>query len=135
MQAQSLIALLRDTGEWADPVRVVASPKLRARETLAPLAAALGLETQIDEDLDERRHGESAAEFRERVREKISALEAAPAECVVWCSHLDWIEDFRAILDCDSDLLHPPYSHWSPAQFLVLHLDDLWRVVKFGRAT
>lgn len=133
-QAQALVALLAKDDRWPSPVHIFASPKRRAQQTAQPLADALNLKLKVLDDLDEHRPHESNAGFRQRLRRMISDIESDQSTCVVWCTHLDWIEEFRALADCESDLLDSPFDVWGPAQFLILRLDDLWHVVKFGRA-
>ncbi|HSJ96061.1 MAG TPA: histidine phosphatase family protein, partial [Myxococcota bacterium] len=75
-QAQQLAAALRDTGAQ----RLVSSPALRCRQTLAPLALATGLPVEIDDRLEERRDPAKACEA-------LAGLRGA----VVLCSHGDQI--------------------------------------------
>lgn len=129
---------------WGRPQKLYASPKQRARQTLAPLGEKLGLPVEILPDLDEKQQDESISGFRERIQNLIDVVtlptQARPVRrnaatsSIVWCSHLDWIEEFRSLVDCEEDLLRTPYDQWSPGQFLVLRPVDLWRVVSFGRA-
>lgn len=132
-QAVSLADALAGADEWPNPDRICASPKRRARQTVEPLAAKTNRRIEIVDDLDERRSNETNAGFRQRLRRAVSDLESGLAKCVVFCSHLDWIEEFRSLADCETDLVDSPYDLWAPAQYLVLRLDDLWTVVKFGR--
>lgn len=57
---------VRATGEWIatrfSPVEVVASPFRRARQTAGILAARLGLDVRIEEDLRERSYGTLAGQ-------------------------------------------------------------------------
>ena len=143
-QAKSLVDVLiagkkgkglgKDADEWPKPDRILSSPKRRAQQTLAPLGEKMKKKVDVVDDLDERRSNETNAGFRQRLRRFISELEGGTSKCVVCCSHLDWIEEFRTLVDCETDLLDSPYEMWVPSQFLVLRLDDLWHVVKFGHA-
>jgi len=72
-QAQRLAATLRDAGAK----RLLSSPALRCRQTLAPLSLATGLPVEIDERLDERRDAAKAFE----------ALAALRGESAVLCTH------------------------------------------------
>lgn len=128
---------------WGRPHKLYASPKQRALQTLQPLAEKLDLPVEILPDLDEKQPGESVSSFRERIQNlidvvtvptQVSSQRNAPTASLVWCSHLDWIEEFRSLIDCEEDLLRAPYDQWSPGQFLVLRPVDLWKVVGFGRA-
>lgn len=133
-QAKALIKLIGEGEDWPTPSRILSSPKRRAQQTVQPLAETLKLKIDIRDDLDERRSHESNAGFRQRLRRLVTELEESTEECVVWCTHLDSIEELRGLADCESDLLDAPFDMWSPSQYLVLRLDDLWRVVEFGRA-
>jgi broad specificity phosphatase PhoE len=78
-QAERLAAALRRE----EPVLVAASPWLRCRQTAAPLAAALGLQVELDDRL-----GYDAADVRAWVR---SAARDHPGRAVVGVSHGDLI--------------------------------------------
>lgn len=127
--------------EWGAPavasVSLISSPKRRALETLQPLAEAWGRNVVVDAALDERRPGESGADFSTRVRRSIESFEAAPpGELLVLCSHLDWIEEFRLALACVEDLTRYPYDHWPSSQSLHLSregTDRPWTVTRLGR--
>lgn len=82
-QAQQLAAALRDAGAK----RLVSSPALRCRQTLAPLALATGLPVEIDERLDERRDAAKAPE----------ALAALRSDAVL-CTHGDHVAALLAHL-------------------------------------
>lgn len=87
-QADSLVAIVR--AQLGDGVvsRVVASPALRCRETVAPLATAAGLAVEIDDRLSE----ESPIDGFEDV---IDSLEDGG----VVCSHGDMIPGYLARLE------------------------------------
>lgn len=76
-QAQQLAAALREGGAK----RLLSSPALRCRQTLAPLSLATGLPIEIDERLDERRGAAKAFE----------ALAALRGESAVLCTHGDHV--------------------------------------------
>ncbi len=78
-QADRLAAALRREG----PVLVAASPWLRCRQTAAPLAAAMGLQVELDDRL-----GYDAPDVAGWVR---SAVRDHPGEAVVGVSHGDLI--------------------------------------------
>ncbi|MBX2987071.1 MAG: histidine phosphatase family protein [Bdellovibrionaceae bacterium] len=134
-QAIALISEMQKK-RWPKPQRLYASPKARTQQTLQPLSDKLGLKVEILEDLDERRFDESASHFRARIARTIEALSHSElgTGCVLLCSHLDWIEEFRGVIDSEQNLLAPPYDQWSTAQYMILHGDDLWKVTAFGRA-
>jgi exopolyphosphatase/guanosine-5'-triphosphate,3'-diphosphate pyrophosphatase len=76
-QARHLAAQLREAGAK----RLLASPALRCRQTLAPLSLATGLPIEIDERLDERRGAAKAFE----------TLVALRDESAVLCTHGDHV--------------------------------------------
>jgi phosphohistidine phosphatase SixA len=78
-EADALVALLRPFGVR----RVVSSPYVRCVQTLEPLAAALGLQLEVDDRLAE---GEGAA-----------ALDLIQEDGVVSCTHGDVVRD---LVDC-----------------------------------
>lgn len=116
---------------------LIASPKKRAIETLQPLAQASSAKLRILDDLDERRFHESYEGFTARVRRIVASLdETPPTGVTVFCSHLDWIEEFRMALPCTEDLTRAPYDHWPSLQSLHLRRasrDEPWVVIQFGR--
>ena len=129
-EARSLARLLSTAGcPLPVPTQLLASPKQRAIETLAPMSAALGLRLTVAVELDERGDGESALHFEARVRGFVEELDSAFAERdAVWiCSHLDWLE--RAMCYLPSDLseaeLERPFSCAEPRLFG--WRDGLWR--------
>lgn len=140
-QAESLAEILT-LPKWGRPQKLYASPKKRTRQTLGPLSAKLGLPVETLPDLDEKAPGESVSDFRHRIQNLIEMV-AGPTQVtprdastasIVWCTHLDWIEEFRSMIDCEEDLQRTPYDQWSPGQFLVLRPIDWWKVISFGRA-
>lgn len=76
-QAQSLASALRESGAR----RLLSSPALRCRQTLAPLALATGLPVEVDERLDERRDAAKTPEL-------LAALRGGSA---VLCTHGDHV--------------------------------------------
>jgi exopolyphosphatase/guanosine-5'-triphosphate,3'-diphosphate pyrophosphatase len=76
-QAIELVTTLLGSGAK----RLVSSPALRCRQTLAPLALATGLPVEIDERLDERRDAAKVSE----------ALAALRGESAVLCTHGDHV--------------------------------------------
>src|SRR5438874_861944 len=67
-QARALADFAGRRGLGAAGVRLLASPKLRARQTLAPLGQDFGLPVTVDARLDERDRGEAGAAFTRRVQ-------------------------------------------------------------------
>ncbi len=90
-EVESLKALPR-------PTCLVSSPKLRARQTLLPLARASSLEIKIMAELDERHDNETFNSFEQRIRgvidliQKRFAKSKAPTDTIYVCSHLDVLE-------------------------------------------
>lgn len=136
-QAEQL-ALALHQDEKLRPDRLLSSPKRRAQETLQAISRQLHLEVQVIESLDERPSGESFAQFRERLRRFLDELSerTRPDETVALCSHLDWLEEARSLLECADDLTAPRFDHWGTAQTLILERtdkNDPWRIVDFRR--
>ena len=73
-QSADLVALLRPLGLR----RILSSPYVRCVQTVEPLAAALGLEVELDERLEEGKGGAAAELLRE--------------DGVVCCTHGDIVE-------------------------------------------
>ena len=73
-QSADLVALLRPLGVR----RILSSPYVRCVQTVEPLAAALGLEVELDERLEEGKGGAAAELLRE--------------DGVVCCTHGDIVE-------------------------------------------
>lgn len=73
--------VLRDELREVGVTRVVSSPYLRCAETVAPLAAALGVEVELDERLTE---GAGRAAALEALRDAVGG---------VACTHGDVLED------------------------------------------
>lgn len=97
-QAQALAGLLRLFG----PDRVAAAPLVRCRDTVAPLADALGLPVTDEPLLGEDRYGDDPDATLARVRE----LAALPGVTVV-CSQGGVIPDAVALLARDAALPVP----------------------------
>ncbi|GAA3390991.1 NUDIX hydrolase [Cryptosporangium minutisporangium] len=66
-QAQAV--WLADLVPWFRPVRVLSSDKVRCRQTVEPLAAALGLDVVTDAVFDEETFGDDPAAVVGRIRE------------------------------------------------------------------
>lgn len=130
-QARGLIQKLQTQSKMG-PLRLAASPRRRTQETLRPLAESLKVPLEILESLDERVSNESLSQFRARVKKMLDELENPQRTgTLIWCSHLDWIDEFRYLIDCEQDLNTSPYDHWAPGQYLLLHSGDLWTVGAF----
>lgn len=117
-------ALLRGT-------HFLASPRLRAQNTLRPAAELCGHEIQVHSDLDQRGSQEGFEEFRVRVQNFLSSLarKFQPQDVVYLCTHHDWIEEAMSCIPCDVDLLDMRYSVWSPAQFMHFQIQEgIWHL-------
>lgn len=142
-QAEALAEILT-MPRWGRPHKLFASPKQRTQQTLRPLANKLGLPIEILPELDERRRDETGSDFQRRIDQLVDTVTESTqihrkrsptlSSSMIWCSHFDWIEEFRGRIDCEEDLLRTPYDQWSPGQFIVLRSLDLWKVIGFGRA-
>lgn len=73
------------------PKILLTSPRTRCRETLEPLALALGTRLIVDAGLEEQREDESAAGLGARVLKWLEAWLASDSEMTIACSHGDWI--------------------------------------------
>ncbi len=91
-QAQDLVDLVARKTTLPSPTRLVASPKLRARQTLEPLSQALKIALEIDENLDERRDNESSKTFEDRIRKLSDKYVHNSGATIFLCTHLDVLE-------------------------------------------
>ena len=104
-QAKGLAEVLDRTFD-ARPVRLLASPAVRCRQTLEPLGALLGTEVEVEDRLREGTSGVSARLLLEEC-----------GDDVVLCSHGDVIPDLLDVLAAegarfDDDLRWPKASTW-----------------------
>jgi broad specificity phosphatase PhoE len=67
-------ALAKEFGGWKDVIALYASPALRARETLEPLAKQFSLEVKTIASLSERRSGESDAAMAQRGEQALDQI-------------------------------------------------------------
>lgn len=108
------------------PTKLLSSPKLRAQQTFQQIQDKLGVDIQIQEDLDERQNSESVDAFRKRVRKFLDTLERQ-AGVIYFVTHLDWIEEALSIIASDTDLSHNRYQAWLPAQSIEFEIHNgLW---------
>jgi broad specificity phosphatase PhoE len=132
-QAQSIVKLFTEL-EKQDPLTrpevIISSPKIRAVQTLTPLAEKFGIKIQLSEELFERHSTENAQEFLTRVKNFIEWLPSLnKTTCIV--THFDWIEDAMVAIPCDSDLNSAEHHHWSPAQSMEFKIEDeLWHLLQ-----
>lgn len=126
-QAEDLISHLAPKGVLPAPTRLLVSPKLRARQTLTPLARECALELEIDQRLDERKNAESLRDFNERVRaffEVITEGAASGDKSVVYaCTHFDWLEA-AALLWPTNFSERESSASWSPLEYQIFRLTD-----------
>lgn len=103
---------------------ILCSPKLRTRQTVEPLSTKLGIEIQVEPDLDQRKSIESHQEFVKRVDAYINQLiENFSEQKLLICTHSDWLQ--IAILNLE-DHLEDPAAHclFSCAEHKVLEFKD-----------
>ncbi len=98
---------------------LLVSEKIRTEQTLAPLAAGLGLKVQADARLNERSHNETEPEFFRRILHLTEQMEAQQPQkdFVFWCSHFDVLETGMQVME---DKVATPFSkpYWRPASFV-----------------
>ena len=128
-QAEELASLVHSQGRLPKPTRIYCSPKRRARETLAPLAARLELTVTPDPRLDERHNNESQREFLARVNAVVNEFSVATDACCVLCTHLDWLEAFDASAPIDRDVT----GGWATGEYRLFKIENgLWSVKDSG---
>lgn len=129
-QASRLIQLI-EQGVLPTPTRLLASPKLRARQTLEKIAEKLDLEVQVISELNERQASETRDQFERRIKQALLKLEGLSG-VVYFVTHLDWIEEALVKIQSDTDLLDSQYQYWPPAQSMEFEIHDgLWSLKKF----
>lgn len=107
------------------PTQLITSPKLRAVETLAPLARALNLKAAVLTELDERQNDESSEAFQTRVKRAFELIKnrSAATDTIYVCSHLDFIE--AAVAYWPTDLSTQQMgAAWSPLDYQVFEHDQ-----------
>lgn len=110
-----LVALWRD-----QPLkRVLSSPFVRCRQTVEPLASALGLEV---EDAGELSEGKAA--------DALDLIHTLVGEDAALCTHGDVVPDVLAHLESEGTHILAEWK-WRKASTWVLHTED----GKFARAT
>jgi broad specificity phosphatase PhoE len=94
-QAADLVDRLNPSGPLLHPTVLIASPKRRAQETLAPLSSYCGIQINLNENVDERRDAETGLQFQARVRAwvKETVSKYGTNDVLFVCSHLDWLEE------------------------------------------
>ena len=116
------------------PTRLIASPRVRALQTLSPAARFLSLPLEKSEDLDERTANEDLPAFKKRISSWIEKISKSPASEVIYvCSHLDWIEEFSYLVPCDTDLHQIAGFHWSTGAYLIFEIEAILHLTHKGR--
>lgn len=122
-------ALLRGT-------RFLASPRLRAQNTLKPASELCQSPLQVVSFLDQKTAYETGEAFRDRIRLFLDTVEknSSSEDVVYLCSHHDWIEESLSLIPADTDLLEPRYWNWRPAQYMQFDVvGGLWHLKNFNR--
>lgn len=112
-QAEALVELFTAFGATA----IVSSPSARCRQTVHPLARHLDIEPELVELLSEEGadgHSQQVVEFMAQLRARAVA---DPEHPLVVCGHRPVLPDMQKGLGL-------PESSMSPAQCLVVHLDE-----------
>ena len=131
-QAQKLVKHLVPHGPLRVPTKLLASPKIRARETLDPLARAIHVPLEIDDRLDERNSGESLEHFEERIVSLINELTDEQNGCALLCTHLDWLEHAMVLMPSDMTELETS-AGWVTAEYRAFDINDgLWSLTTEG---
>ena len=135
-QAQKLVKHLVPQGPLLVPTKLLASPKIRARETLDPLARAIHVPLKIDDRLDERNNGESREQFEERIVSLLEELteESArdPKSCALLCTHLDWLEHAMVLMPSDMTDLETS-AGWVTAEYRAFEINEgVWSLTTEG---
>ena len=132
------------------PQEIFCSPKVRAQQTVSPLADFLKLTVQLDERLDERHSHESRATFESRIRSFLAEIEEKfhssqtchaelneqklqLAQTVVACSHMDWLETILPLMN--SNLTEVELTQlWAAGEFRSLHWhpEGPWELGRVG---
>ncbi|PIS09834.1 MAG: hypothetical protein COT73_12565 [Bdellovibrio sp. CG10_big_fil_rev_8_21_14_0_10_47_8] len=105
------------------PTKLMASPKLRAQQTLQKVKQACQLEILTQPELDERLSAESKEQFDRRVQLFLQFLEKQSG-VIFMVTHLDWIEEALIHIPCDTDLSGESFQFWSPGQSVEFEVHD-----------
>lgn len=126
-QAEDLIGYLTPKGPLPTPTRIMASPRLRARQTLTPLSKELAVELEIEPRLDERHSDESASAFQQRMKSLFDDLclkkSHTDQEVVYLCTHMDWLEAVSSAWPTDLSEREAS-TPWTPLEFQVFRLSE-----------
>ncbi len=130
-QAKMLWELVQDR-QIEPPTSLRSSPRLRAVQTLMPLSQEIGLDIQIQEDLNFRSTSETSDRFTERVKNYLETISHGTGVVYI-ATHFDWIETAMGLIPCDRDLFQPQFQNWGPAQFMDFEVSkENWSLQSFG---
>lgn len=111
------------------PTRLVASPRIRTHQTMAPIAEKTNLLIEIEDLVNERESNETRQVFEDRVR---SFLTGTPTNQITFvCTHSDWLDS--AMLQMQSDVSDETLFHpWAVAEARVFILGEhgMWTLRK-----
>lgn len=124
-QAEDLLNHLSPKGPLPQPTRLFVSPKLRARQTLTPLARESAVKLEIETRLDERNSGESVRDFNDRIKDLFEDLNNTADESAViyLCSHMDWLEAVTTLWPSNMSEREASMP-WSPLEYQVFRLRE-----------
>ena len=123
-------------GELLRGTVFLASPRLRAQNTLKLAAELCAAPVQVVSDLDQRENFETGETFRARVQQFLLSIENkfSQKDVVYVCTHHDWIEESLSAIPADVDLLDVKYWSWNTVQFMHFEINDgLWQLRRFDR--
>jgi phosphohistidine phosphatase SixA len=123
-QATKILALVR-TNLLPKPTELFVSPRRRTSQTFYPLSRELQISFSVSDLLDQRKENENLQQFRLRIAQFIEGFSDRTTlanKTVFVCTHYDWIEEAMSLINCDRNLDSFEFSHWAPAQYLVLEL-------------
>lgn len=124
-QAHGLPSLIEQF-QFPTPSKIICSPKVRAIQTMEPLAEKLNIPLQIQNDLNERQNSEHADVFSKRIKRFIDYIENQSG-IIFLVSHLDWIEEALIQIPSDTNLNTAKYQTWPPGQSIEFEIvDGLW---------
>jgi broad specificity phosphatase PhoE len=139
-QAQYLTTLVAPRGSLPAPAALLASPKKRTRETLAPLSALHELKIETEARLDERLQNETSRDFNIRIASFLTDIQKnlsnVPADSAIYiCSHADWLEAVLPLLASDLSETEAALG-WSNAEYKIFRVENsIWHYLSSGVAS
>ena len=129
-QALHFCRWLQDRVEQGQKVSLYASNKKRTQQTLAPIATALNLDINVEEDLDELKADENNSTFYARTEQALNRCLEKDCDFLIACSHIDWLEN--AVLSLPSDLSAPEQMPLlSPCELHEFHSQNgIWEHIR-----